>query len=293
MIKRLILLIACIISFFSVYVSFSVFKGMIDQTIVDIDLSKKMNSIEYNDIENLFSTFPNVSVTTIPLNSYKAFYYYNYKNYDKALSILEESRLHNPYIFFVEFLTAKIFQSQKELDSAIFYSKKAFYGWPKNVDHFILYTDLLAQKGDTTEILNAFGNIDSLFFDRSEYGSHFIKSLAKAKLNYIANYKDRTSVDISKIDGKWTKVIEYKDSTFVRYDDFKLEFQGPYYIADETKFLYTIESDSLFIKPIQNPDFILTKYQILFSPKYETLLLLYTNEKTSQQSFHSLKKLNK
>ena len=53
---------------------------MIDQTLVDIDISNKSNSIEYDKIDGLFSSFPNVSVTTIPLNSYKAFYYYNFKN---------------------------------------------------------------------------------------------------------------------------------------------------------------------------------------------------------------------
>ena len=292
MIKRLILFIAIILSLFSVYITYSVFKSMIDQTLVDIDISNKSNSIDYDNIDGLFSSFPNVSVTTIPLNSYKAFYYYNFKNYDKALSILEESRLHNPYIFFVEFLKAKILQSQNQIDSAIIYSKQAFYGWPKNIDHFRFYTDLLSQKGDTTEILNAFGYIDSLFYDRSEYGSHFIKSLAKAKLSYIAKYEDKTSVDISKIYGKWTKVIEYKDSTFVRYNEFNLEFKGQNYIADGNKFLYTIEHDSLYIKPITNPSFILTKYQILYSPLYETLLLYNTNIKTGQKSFYSLKKLN-
>lgn len=292
MIKRLIFFTAIILSLFSVYITSSVFKNMIDQTLVDIDISNKSNSIDYDNIDGLFSSFPNVSVTTIPLNSFKAFYYYNFKNYDKALSILEESRLHNPHIFFVEFLKAKIFQSQNQIDSAIIYSKQAFYGWPKNIDHFRFYTDLLSQKGDTTEILNAFGYIDSLFYDRSEYGSHFIKSLAKAKLSYISKYEDRTSVDISKIYGKWTKVIEYKDSTFVRYDEFNLEFKGVHYIADSNKFFYTIENDSLYIKPITNPSFILTKYQILYSPSYETLLLFNTNIKTGQKSFYSLKKLN-
>lgn len=292
MTKQIILFIIVIISFFSVYVSYNVFKGMIDQTFVDIDISNKSNSIEYDKIDDLFSSYPNLSVTTIPLNSYKAFYYYNYKNYDKAISILEKSKHHNPYIFFVEFLKAKIFESQNQIDSAVSYSKQAFYGWPKNVDHFKFYTDLLAHKGDTTEILNAFGYIDSLFYDRSEYSSHFIKSLAKAKLSHIARYEDKTSVDISKIYDKWTKVIEYKDSTFVKYDDFSLEFSERYYIADGTKFFYTIENDSLFIKPINNPNFILTKYQVLYSPKYETLLLFNTNIKTGEKSFYSLKKLN-
>jgi len=291
MIKRLVLFITIISSLFSVYVSYSVFKSMIDQTVVDIDISNKLNSIEYKNIDGLFSSFPNVSVTTIPLNSYKAFYYYNFKNYDKALTILEESRLHNPYIFFVEFLKAKIFESQNQIDSAITYSKQAFYGWPKNIDHFRFYTDLLSQKGDTTEILNAFGYIDSLFYDRSEYGSHFIKSLAKAKLSYIAKYEDRTSVDVSKIYGKWTKVIEYQDSTFVKYDKFNLEFKGEHYIADGNKYFYTIEKDSLYIMPIKNPSFILTKYHILYSNAYETLLLFNTNIKTGQKSFYSLKKL--
>lgn len=290
--KNYFLIIFIILATLCAYVSGNVFKSMRDQYFVEIDLSSSSNRYTYNDIHKLFSLYPNLSVTTIPLNAFKAFYYFKYQDYDKALQILDESINHNPHIFYVENVKARIFAARGQMDSAIFYSKKAFYGWPKNIDHFKFYTDLLSKKGDTTEILNAFGAIDSIFYDRKEYGDHFINTLASAKLKYIANYNDLTLINIDSLYGQWTKVLEFENRKFVSYEDFKMKFTSQNYISDNQKYLFNLRKDSLFIYPISNPKLVLSKYQILYSVKYKTLILKNYNRNTDKINNLTLKKLN-
>ena len=290
--KNYFFIIFILLAAYCVFVSANVYKSMRDQYFVEIDLSSSNSRYAYNDIETLFSSYPNLSVTTIPLNAFKAFYYFKYQEYDKALKILDESVSHNPHIFYVDNVKARIFAAMGQFDSAIYYSKKAFYGWPKNIDHFKFYTDLLSKKGDTTEILNAFGTIDSIFYDRREYGDHFINTLANAKLKYIANYNDLMLINIDSLYGQWTKVVEFQNRKFVSYEDFKMTFTSQNYIADNQEYLYTLKKDSLFIQPISNPKLILSKFQILYSEKFKTLVLKNYNRNTNKINHLTLKKLN-
>ena len=71
-------------------------------------------------------SIPNVTVTTIPLKSLKARYYFNNKQYDKALQYLESTNKTNPYLFLTEFLKSKVYEKKENIDSAYYYSKKLF-----------------------------------------------------------------------------------------------------------------------------------------------------------------------
>ena len=99
---------------------------------------------------------PNITVTTIPLKSVKARYYFNAKKYDKALSLLSEGTGANPFLYYSELLKSQIFLAKGILDSAYFYGRRAFYNLPNNNLHSTNYVNILIQKRDISLINEAF-----------------------------------------------------------------------------------------------------------------------------------------
>ena len=67
----------------------------------------------------------------------------------------------------------------------MFYSKKAFFSWPKNIEHFKLYLELIAQRGDTLSILDAGRFVDSTVDNQSEFITALKKQYNIAKLTYL------------------------------------------------------------------------------------------------------------
>ena len=49
-----------------------------------------------NKVPSLVPDIPNITVTTIPINSVKARYYFNAKKYKKAISLIEKGTKANP-----------------------------------------------------------------------------------------------------------------------------------------------------------------------------------------------------
>ena len=99
---------------------------------------------------------PNITVTTIPINSVKARYYVNAKKYDKALALLEKGTKANPYLYYSEILKSQIFQEKGQLDSAKVYAKKAFFGLPNNDLHASRYINLINMTRDREALEEAF-----------------------------------------------------------------------------------------------------------------------------------------
>ena len=107
-------------------------------------------------IDNITPDLPNITVTTIPMKSIKARYYFNAKKYDKAIQLLNEGIPANPYLFFSENLKAQIFLKQNKIDSAFVNARKAFYGLPKNALHASTYAQAISLKRDLNEAKKVF-----------------------------------------------------------------------------------------------------------------------------------------
>ena len=99
---------------------------------------------------------PNITVTTIPINSVKARYYVNAKKYDKALALLDNGTKANPYLYYSEILKSQIFQEKGQIDSAKVYAKKAFFGLPNNDLHASRYINLINLTRDRVALEEAF-----------------------------------------------------------------------------------------------------------------------------------------
>ena len=140
----------------SLYITNSVYKSLKGQMFLLQDFNSNHHNVPMNQIDTIVPEIPNITVTTIPINSIKARYYFNAGKYEKALALLENGTSANPYLFYSEILKSQIFQQQGKLDSAKVYARKAFFGLPNNDLHASRYLNLISMTGDRKSLNEAF-----------------------------------------------------------------------------------------------------------------------------------------
>lgn len=146
-----ILLISC-----SIYISNKVFQSLKGQMFLLQDFNSNQYNIPLNQVESIVPNIPNITVTTIPINSVKARYFANAKQYDKALALIDKGTDANPYLFYSEVLKSQIYQFKGKLDSAKTYARKAFFGLPNNPLHASHYLNLINQTRDSQALEEVF-----------------------------------------------------------------------------------------------------------------------------------------
>jgi tetratricopeptide (TPR) repeat protein len=124
-------------------------------------LYQDINAGKYNESSTLrFNVtnldFPNLSLTSIPIKSIVARYYFLGGEFNKALDYLKESDKVNPYLMWSESVRSEIYQYLEIKDSLMFYAEKAFTGISNNDKHFFLLAKAYAKEG-------RFAEIDSIF----------------------------------------------------------------------------------------------------------------------------------
>ena len=140
----------------SIYISNKVYESLKGQMFLLQDFNSNQFNVPLNQIDNLVPDIPNITVTTIPINSVKARYYVNAKKYDKALTLLDNGTKANPYLYYSEILKSQIFQEKGQIDSAKVYAKKAFFGLPNNDLHASRYINLINLTRDREALEEAF-----------------------------------------------------------------------------------------------------------------------------------------
>ncbi|MGC6480098.1 MAG: O-antigen ligase family protein [Flavobacteriaceae bacterium] len=134
-------------------------KSLQSQLVLLRDFNSNQYSLTLTEVENALPWIPNITVTTIPLASVKARYFYNAKKYDRALELLDEGSPANPYLFYSEIMKAQIYRDMGVRDSALHYSKKAFYNLPGNALHASVYMSQLLEVGDLKEVEAIFDKV--------------------------------------------------------------------------------------------------------------------------------------
>ena len=150
------LALSLLLSLPSIYINNTVYKSLKGQMFLLQDFNSNNYNVPLNQIDNIVPDMPNITVTTIPINSVKARYYVNAKKYDKALTLLDKGTSANPYLYYSEILKSQIFQEQGKLDSAKVYARKAFFGLPNNDLHASRYINLINITRDKKALEEAF-----------------------------------------------------------------------------------------------------------------------------------------
>ena len=140
----------------SIQITNKVFQSLKGQMILLQDFNSNQYNLNLNRVPNIVPDIPNITVTTIPINSVKARYYVNAKKYNVALKLLDKATEANPYLYYSEILKSQIFQEQGKLDSAKIYARKAFFGLPNNDLHSSRYINLINITKDKMALEEAF-----------------------------------------------------------------------------------------------------------------------------------------
>ena len=88
----------------------------------------------------------------------KARYLIKEKDFQNAITLLNESIKENPFLGVQENLKAQAFIQEKNVDSAFVNAKKAYSKLPNNLVHIATYFILLAELGKEKELLTVFEN---------------------------------------------------------------------------------------------------------------------------------------
>ncbi|MDC1216925.1 O-antigen ligase family protein [Flavobacteriaceae bacterium] len=150
---------------FSLYSSVRIFNSSTQQHIMLGQFNLNLFNTPLSEIETFEMEFPNISETTIPLNSLKGIYYLKAEKFEKAIELFHKGRKANPYLMINESFLGYTYFRLNQADSAFYYSKKAFKYQPNNIAHFAHYIISLSMKKDSLEIQNAYNEIKKLRTD--------------------------------------------------------------------------------------------------------------------------------
>ena len=130
--SKLPILIVLLLMPLSIYSSVKLYVSSEDQLI----LLKQFNNqdFSYPDLEVLDKMemdYTSLSATTIPMYTFKGLYYQDQGNHEQAIEFFRKGIKVNPYLYISESFMGRSFYYLKELDSAEYYTKKAFKNLPK------------------------------------------------------------------------------------------------------------------------------------------------------------------
>ena len=276
-----------IFSLCAIFFTFSDYKSMLAQHIIVSDVQREVPELTLKEFEQLLPTYPNVSITTMPIDAYRAYYYYRAGLKEKSLELLEKGSIANPHIFFSEYLKSKIFLIESNLDSARYYAHKAYYGWPKTFLHYKIYNDILIKQNDTNAIIKAFEYSNTLIRDNDIYKNDFIRALGEVKLSSLVTYDELSFIPIDSLIGSWNEVREFNNGTKVEVlKTDAISFSRGKIKTEAGTYEYTLSKDTLnFYHLNQGKSNILSKSLLYYSTKYNSLVFYPTISNTRRRVY--------
>jgi len=264
----IIILLGCI------YVNNIVYKNFKAQNIIFSD--NKIYHLTYKEVNDLIESIPNISISAMPLAVLRVQYLLLDSEFEKANTYIEKAIKINPHVFIGEYLKGRLFFYQKKYDSAAFYAKKAVIGWPKNIEHYNSYLDILEAKQDTLSLVEIYNRLDSTLKKRPEYFKRFYNSLNKIKLSYlITNYSDERDLSLQDLIGKkWERVYNFPNNQVIKDTSLTYHFKTKNIVANKNNqdFLYKIKKDSFHFYYISQPNTPISSFVAKYSEKFETLI---------------------
>ena len=233
------------------------------------------------------SPIPNVDIAAMPISVYEVPYLLKEGKIEEALKSAEKADSVNPYTKVGNYFRAKIYSFAGELDKAQKEAEKAFYEWPKNIDHYRVLNEVLVGKLDTTEIKKVFQYADSLFPEKKEYRDDFEKSLNLARAGYIIKiYLDAEPIVRDSLVGQWQRMYEYSYGKVVYDPNTVLSFSkdGVFKDTKGGHYKYALKETELQLFFTGNGQKIKTM-NLSYSPGNNTLLLLDTQNPENKPQF--------
>lgn len=279
-------LIVCI---FFLYLSY---KSSQAQLLIINDSSNSQRTLSFNQVDSLLNGYPNITASALPVDIWRVQYLLWEGNTQEAQKFVKTAHNVNPYVHVSDYLQGLIFDSQGNIDSAYYYSKRAFEGWPKNITHYNSYLDVLEKKRDTISLIKAFQYLDSSLKLRPKYIRRFYSSFNKIKLSFLITFfEDEDDLKYSDVIGnKYERGYVFPNNQVIRDTTLSYTFKSSSIISNQNgdEFLYKIDKDSLLFYYKRDPKKPIVKYFTKFSPSRNTLIfrnVMYEKGKFQDQFF--------
>ena len=280
---------------FSVYILSLTFISFRYQYLINNDIRNKTKTLSIDQL-NRIPSIPNVGITTLPISALKAPYIIS-SNQKSAYDLLKSGSKDNPYIYYSEYILATYFLQLKMFDSAKYYAKKAFFNWPKNLDHYKLYNQTLISFKDTIGLLDAYDYVNSTFLVKDGYAKEFVDSYSNAKLRFlIYEYKNLKKVTPSILTGFWQQMYEFEGGK-VQYLNNAIKIDSAYFYNESSKYFYNIKNDTLLQLMFTTNNKVISEIPIYYSDSLKTLILkniaIEANVDDPKKRDQFFKKINK
>ena len=141
---------------FSITINYLYNNSLKEQSILIYEFNNS-GSLDYpfDLVKDFNHSFPDITVTTLPISVLKARYYLNAEKLAEALELLHQSRKANPYVGLPEYELAR-FYIRRDIDSLYYFSKQAFHKLPRSAYHSKPYFAALAKLKKEQELDSAF-----------------------------------------------------------------------------------------------------------------------------------------
>ena len=140
----------------SITINFKYFISLNEQLILISEFNNS-GSLNYSldEVKDFNNTFPNITVTTLPISLLIGRYYLNQEKIEEGLKLIHHSLNENPYLGVSEYELSRYYLD-KNIDSVFFYSKIAFNKLPRNNYHTKIYFTALRKLKKEKELDSAF-----------------------------------------------------------------------------------------------------------------------------------------
>ena len=259
----------------SIFCYFS-YKTNVAEKLIIQDSKRSKRDYTIDQVDKMFIGYPNISSSSLPVDIWKVQYSLWDNNIDRASKFISSAVEANPYTFTGEFLKSQIFSALGQSDSAVFYSKKAFQGWPKNINHYNTYLDNLEVIQDTVALIKAFNFLDSNLVKRPEYFKRFYSSFNKIKLSFlVTEFEDQKDLELHELLGNtYIRGYNFPNGQVIKDSTLSYTFKSKNIITNQNggEFYYKIKNDSLIFYFKRDPSKPVAQYFSKYSPEYKTII---------------------
>ena len=256
--------------------SFLSYKSSVAQLKIITDSSKSSRSLTFDEVDKMLNGFPNITASALPIDIWRVQYSLWEGDIQQAQNYVKPAARINPHVYTSEYLQGLIFQNLGNMDSAYYYSKKAFEGWPKNLEHYNSYIDVLEAKRDSVSLLKAFDTLEMSLKKRPEYFRRFYSSFNKIKLSFLVTiYDDQIDLDADELIGNtFIRGYNFPSGQVIRDSTFSYTFKNSKIIVNQNgnEFLYKIYNDTLNFYFKRDSIRPIAKYFSKYSPQYNTII---------------------
>lgn len=121
---------------FSIYSSLRIYSSSLDQKEILGMYNTGITEVDLDWLDSVDDTYPSLTTTSVPIRSFKGYFYYKNKLAEESLKLFDEGVKYNPYIYFSEGWKSGALFELGRFDSAQYYAKIAYNKIPNNLLHY-------------------------------------------------------------------------------------------------------------------------------------------------------------